>query len=216
MSIILLCPVKKQLNCTTNDSQPNLTSYQIFQLDGQPHEVKQWTPRLASESVAQLCYKIWAQSWSRTFLQAADHTVPLLQQDQLVCREMELSYQQVVSDSWEHQQQQPPLHKVLREPFVLAGLHSITHSCHLIFLAKINSDLLKQSRELYNSQPNVCEVGWEMWFAPYIRLCSEMTPSCSCSQPFPELPWTSPTTAFCPERMFILLFFKFLIPLLSN
>lgn len=35
MNIILLFPVKKQPYWTTKDSQPNLTSSQIFQLDGQ-------------------------------------------------------------------------------------------------------------------------------------------------------------------------------------
>jgi hypothetical protein len=79
----------------------------------------------------------------------------------------------------------------------LAGLHSITHSCHLIFLAKINSGLLKQSRgaveqptkclwsgEDYGVAP--CIYSWALkWFKPVHR-ASHFLNFCALTAFFPE------------------------------
>lgn len=115
-------------------------------MDNNPHEFKQCNPGFQSESVAQLCCKLWTRSGFQDFSLTGrpQGPSPAIRSACLQRNGIKL----LASGFWllqRHQQQCPLRHNVLRELFVLAVLPYITHSCHLIVLAKINKDLLKQS-----------------------------------------------------------------------
>jgi hypothetical protein len=121
-------------------------------VDNKPHEVKPCNPRLRSESVTQLCCKMWAHSGFQDFpLSSGPHGPSSAIGSACLQRNGINLLASGFWLLWKHQKQWPLLHNVLRKLFVLAVLHYITHSCHLIVLAKINKDLLKQSWKLYNS-----------------------------------------------------------------
>lgn len=129
----------------------HLTEFSSW-MDNKPREVKGWNPGLQSESVAQLCCKLWARSGSQDFSLTSRPQGPSSAIGSSCLQRNGIKL--LASGFWllqKAQQQWPLRHNVWRGLLVLAALHYITHSCHLIVLAKINKDLLKQSWKLENS-----------------------------------------------------------------